>query len=234
MGVYGHFLLEVLPKLLLARELWRLGFRVRVAFPTDAPPVSAIVEQFLDDDQLITYEWKSERLRAPLAIFPSLSGWPKQHGWIVSAVWRLAAALSLRPYTREYLRKAALSLTAARSGLPAPYSRKRGRSVLDCSSVRVRTRTSARTWLGGPNSHVLPREPRHWHGVQRSPWRDVLPTGNECYRTRSSLRPSIGDSSLLWPPCRLCDVERGNLSPHMRSAESSRRSRSTPRAESPP
>jgi Glycosyltransferase 61 len=95
MGVYGHFLLEVLPKLLLARELWRLGFRVRVAFPTDAPPVSAIVEQFLDDDQLITYESRSERLRAPLAIFPSLSGWPKQHGWIVSAIWRLAAALSL-------------------------------------------------------------------------------------------------------------------------------------------
>ncbi len=99
MRTYGHFLLEVLPKLLLARELWQLGFRVRVAFPTDAPPVSAIVELLLDGDQLMTYESKSERLRAPLAIFPSLSGSvtgrPKQHGWIVSAIWRLAAALSL-------------------------------------------------------------------------------------------------------------------------------------------
>jgi Glycosyltransferase 61 len=99
MRTYGHFLLEVLPKLLLARELWRLGFRVRVAFPTDAPPVSAIVELLLDGDQLLPYESKSERLRAPVAIFPSLSGSlsgrQKQHGWIVSAIWRLAAALSL-------------------------------------------------------------------------------------------------------------------------------------------
>jgi capsular polysaccharide biosynthesis protein len=95
MRTYGHFLLEVLPKLLLARELWRLGFRVRVAFPTDAPPVSAIVELLLDGDQLMTYESKSERLRAPLAIFPSLNGGPKQHGWIVSAIWQLAAGLSL-------------------------------------------------------------------------------------------------------------------------------------------
>jgi glycosyl transferase family 61 len=95
MRTYGHFLLEVLPKLLLARELWRLGFRIRVAFPSDAPPVSAIVEMLLDGDQLLTYESESERLRAPIAIFPSLNGGPVQHGWIVSAIWQLSAALSL-------------------------------------------------------------------------------------------------------------------------------------------
>lgn len=70
MSTYGHFLLEVLPKLLLARALRRSGMPIRIAFPDDAPRVPALNSICAADD-LVTYASRRERLRMPLAWLPT-------------------------------------------------------------------------------------------------------------------------------------------------------------------
>ena len=79
METYGHFLLEVLPKLLLARALRRSGMPLRIAFPDDARRISALVNSICAADDLVTYASKRERLRVPLAWLPTRMTSPSHH-----------------------------------------------------------------------------------------------------------------------------------------------------------
>lgn len=96
MQTYGHFLLEVLPKILLYKTLRTAGMRAKLAFPSDAAYVSVIINQILQPDEIIFYQSTQETLRVPLAIFPSVpvSESFHLHSWYASAIWNFAAGIA--------------------------------------------------------------------------------------------------------------------------------------------
>jgi O-antigen biosynthesis protein WbqL len=71
MSTYGHFLLEVLPKVLLSRHLIEQGRDIKVAFPATAAYVSEIVREIVPAEQLVEYDSRNVRLRCGSAYFPS-------------------------------------------------------------------------------------------------------------------------------------------------------------------
>lgn len=71
MATYGHFLLEVLPKLLLAKALRRAGNAAKIAFPGDVAWATQIVKTICEPSELVTYESKKEMLRLRAALLPT-------------------------------------------------------------------------------------------------------------------------------------------------------------------
>jgi capsular polysaccharide biosynthesis protein len=71
--VYGHFLLEMLPRLLLLAHLRTLGHAFAVAVPSDAPEwTRAFVALLFGPDETLSYHSKRQRVRAPCFILPSM------------------------------------------------------------------------------------------------------------------------------------------------------------------
>jgi hypothetical protein len=99
--VYGHFLMEVLPKILLARQLRAGGIAARIACPVNLPRgvVEAAVAVCGDPGHLILFDAGRVRLSTRLGLFPtrphSLAG--EMHRAVVEALQAGAAALSGMP-----------------------------------------------------------------------------------------------------------------------------------------
>ena len=72
LSTYGHFLMEVLPKVLLARGLQRAGMKIPIAFPSDVGAASAIVAMLCGPDGLLQYESRRECLKLSAAVLPSM------------------------------------------------------------------------------------------------------------------------------------------------------------------
>jgi O-antigen biosynthesis protein WbqL len=72
MRTYGHFLLEVLPKLMLIKELYASGLRYPIAFPASQPTFLGIVRAAFPEAKLLIYNDRKERLGLKLALLPSL------------------------------------------------------------------------------------------------------------------------------------------------------------------
>ncbi len=71
--VYGHFLLEMLPKLWLLDWLRRYGCRFAVALPTTMPAwMQPFVALFVDDADIVRYDPRRERVRAPAFLAPAM------------------------------------------------------------------------------------------------------------------------------------------------------------------
>jgi hypothetical protein len=101
MRTYGHFLLEIFPKVLLANELQRAGFKIPIIFPSDAGPISDIVKHLCESELLLSYESKREILRPSSVIMPSMmiSGDYRGHlhNVFVALIRRLAFQYSISP-----------------------------------------------------------------------------------------------------------------------------------------
>lgn len=72
MRTYGHFLLEVLPKLLLIRELYRLGLRYRIAFPKSLGHFEPMLRTACPGARLLIYDDKRENLLLRRALLPGM------------------------------------------------------------------------------------------------------------------------------------------------------------------
>jgi O-antigen biosynthesis protein WbqL len=71
MNVYGHFLLEVLPKLLVARELQRAGIRAPVILPSSQMWLARIAAWVVGSSGILFYQDPKHRLRIAQALLPS-------------------------------------------------------------------------------------------------------------------------------------------------------------------
>jgi hypothetical protein len=72
MSTYGHFLLEVLPKILLARELRSQGHPARIAFPSTAAYVSDLVLQVFPESDFCLVDSETTWLRTKKAYLPTM------------------------------------------------------------------------------------------------------------------------------------------------------------------
>jgi capsular polysaccharide biosynthesis protein len=99
MGTYGHFLTEVLPKVLLARALQRAGLKIPIAFPSDAGAASTIVAMLCGPDGLLQYESRRECLSLSAAVLPSMmmASSHRMHDIFVAATRMLALEFALAP-----------------------------------------------------------------------------------------------------------------------------------------
>ncbi len=71
--VYGHFLLEMLPRLNILWRLRRAGLAFAVAATSSAPDwAKRILALYFDADEILWYDMKTERVRAPCFILPSM------------------------------------------------------------------------------------------------------------------------------------------------------------------
>jgi O-antigen biosynthesis protein WbqL len=71
MQTYGHFLLEVLPKVLLGVSLIDMGAKAQIAFPMNVNRVRPIIESICRAEHLLPYDSSKEYLRAARVILPS-------------------------------------------------------------------------------------------------------------------------------------------------------------------
>ncbi len=70
--VYGHFLLEMLPKLLVLDHLHQMGARFPIAMSTHAPAwARKIVSEIWHDRAMIWYDSEKQVVRAPAFILPT-------------------------------------------------------------------------------------------------------------------------------------------------------------------
>jgi O-antigen biosynthesis protein WbqL len=90
MTIYGHFLLEVLPKVLLARALQDQGFPARIVFPADAGPITEIVRTLCPEESLLLYESAQERLALRRSLHPGIMFSDQMHPMFVAMVRSLA------------------------------------------------------------------------------------------------------------------------------------------------
>jgi capsular polysaccharide biosynthesis protein len=71
--VYGHFLLEVLPRLHLLSRLRRCGVTFSLAVPTRIPGwAKRVINLYFDDEEVVFYDPISTRVRSPCFIVPSM------------------------------------------------------------------------------------------------------------------------------------------------------------------
>jgi O-antigen biosynthesis protein WbqL len=105
MATYGHFLMEVLPKLLLVRALQRAGLKVPLAFPSDAGAVSTIVATLFEPDELLFYESRRESLTLRMAVLPSMmTSNFRMHDIFVAATKLLPLEFAFAPSALQVLR----------------------------------------------------------------------------------------------------------------------------------
>jgi capsular polysaccharide biosynthesis protein len=96
-ATYGHFLLEVLPKILLALALRERGIDARIAFPSDIGPVSDIVKSICPQESLLLYESAKERLVLRRSLHPSLLVRGQMHSLFVKLLRQLVASIATPP-----------------------------------------------------------------------------------------------------------------------------------------
>lgn len=76
---YGHFLLETVPKLMLALHLREIGVAARIAFPSNAGLITEIAKAICPPDSLLLYDSARVSLRLNVSLHPSLLvHYPKQ------------------------------------------------------------------------------------------------------------------------------------------------------------
>lgn len=94
MRIYGHFLLEVLPKLLLARSLQEKGFPARIVFPANAGPVTDVTRSICPEGSLLLYQSAQERLALRRSLHPGVMFSGQMHPRFVAMVRSLAERLA--------------------------------------------------------------------------------------------------------------------------------------------
>jgi capsular polysaccharide biosynthesis protein len=92
---YGHFLLEMLPKILLALALQEGGRNARIAFPSDAGAATEIVKRICPPESLLLYESRKERLRLRTSLHPTLLMQSQMHNLGVALVRLLTLRMAL-------------------------------------------------------------------------------------------------------------------------------------------
>ena len=71
--VYGHFLLEILPKLHILHNLKRLGMAFPIAMSVHLPDwLKRIIALYYDEAEILYYDSETQRIRAPCFILPSM------------------------------------------------------------------------------------------------------------------------------------------------------------------
>lgn len=91
MLTYGHFLMEVLPKLLVCRRIRHRGeSTARIAFPMNLQPLKPMLMTLFTPDEILPYDDSKERLKAPLAFVPSVGTTLEWHDLVVEETRALA------------------------------------------------------------------------------------------------------------------------------------------------
>ena len=71
--VYGHFLLEMLPRLNILWRLRKAGVAFAVAATSSAPEwAKRILALYFDEDEILWYDMRTERVRAPCVVLPGM------------------------------------------------------------------------------------------------------------------------------------------------------------------
>ncbi len=114
MRTYGHFLLEVLPKLLLVERLYTMGQAHPVAFPRSQPGLLAIAQAACPGVDWLIYDDAKEVLELPLALLPTMtmSAGAQQHDLAMAMIRLLAFRLGRGGEARR-------RLFLVREGLPS-------------------------------------------------------------------------------------------------------------------
>jgi capsular polysaccharide biosynthesis protein len=68
---YGHFLLEVMPKAFVVRELYAAGYSFPIVWPQSMSNMAPVFKAIHPDIELLYYDDKAVRLQVPLGLFPS-------------------------------------------------------------------------------------------------------------------------------------------------------------------
>ena len=72
-SIYGHALLEMLPKAWLIGQLARMGRKLHVALDADAPAwLTGLIGVFVPPERIIRYDARRQVLRAPTIVVPSM------------------------------------------------------------------------------------------------------------------------------------------------------------------
>ncbi len=72
-SIYGHALLEMLPKAWLIGQLARMGRKLHVALDADAPAwLSGMIGVFVPPERIIRYDARRQVLRTPAVVVPSM------------------------------------------------------------------------------------------------------------------------------------------------------------------
>jgi Glycosyltransferase 61 len=96
--VYGHFLLEMLPRLGLLARLRGYGRAFPIAVPTDWPPwAHDFVKLFYDPAEIIWYHKEQQRLRAPCFLLPTMLHTSYNFHPLMNDVAQTTLALALEP-----------------------------------------------------------------------------------------------------------------------------------------
>jgi capsular polysaccharide biosynthesis protein len=68
---YGHFLLEIMPKLFAIKVLYQCGYAFPIVFPKSASMYAPVLKAIHDQFEVLFYQDRTERLRLLLGLFPS-------------------------------------------------------------------------------------------------------------------------------------------------------------------
>ena len=102
MLTYGHFLLEVLPKLLVCKRLRATGrAKPRIAFPVNNLLWKSIVQTVCSPEELVPYDDSRERLRVPVAMIPSVGVSLDFHDVAIEEIVQLARGMCLQPRSQR-------------------------------------------------------------------------------------------------------------------------------------
>lgn len=90
--IYGHFLIETLPKILLAADIVRADPRIKVALPIRkaATFIKDIIEAFIPEDRLLIFDDETSVLNCARVIQPTLFGSLKEgfHSIANAYIWK--------------------------------------------------------------------------------------------------------------------------------------------------
>jgi capsular polysaccharide biosynthesis protein len=118
--VYGHFILEMLPRLHLLACLRDFGCVFPLAVPYDCPEwIRGFISRYFADDELIFYDAYKQRIRATCFILPSMMHRDYHFHYQFNAVPELLCNFVLRYHRKE--KKDRMKLYLSRSRLPSSW-----------------------------------------------------------------------------------------------------------------
>lgn len=115
MRTYGHFLLEVLPKLFLVRELYSMGLRFPVVLPASLQTYIKIAMAACPNVRWLIYDDRRERLHLSTALLPTVLSSGSAHFHDIAIAGFKTAALRLSEARRPTSKRVFLSRVNAPS-----------------------------------------------------------------------------------------------------------------------
>jgi O-antigen biosynthesis protein WbqL len=129
--IYGHWLLEILPKLFSIADLVRKGVVRPIVVPSWMPKlVSETIALIVPECPILTYDWVSEGLHLRRAILPGMM----QHQYVFNRAFHAELDRFLRPFRAE---PGPPAIFVSRTGLEGKFRTLDNADALDETAARL-------------------------------------------------------------------------------------------------